>query len=220
MTLNLPSLSTDNPARQMEIVNKHNALRRGVMPTASNMLRMEWNPAAARNAQNWANRCILSHSPPGIRKTSNCGENLFMSTAPRSWSDAIQAWYSEERDFQYGVGATRPGAAIGHYTQVVWYNSYRIGCAIAFCPQRFYKYFYVCHYCPPGNYPNLMKTPYKSGATCGDCPNACDRGLCTNPCKYVDAYSNCPALKMFLGCEHPMVKKNCPASCRCTTEIH
>lgn len=48
----------------------------------------------------------------------DCGENLYMSTAPSSWSDAIQAWYDEVKDFKYGVGATTEGAVIGHYTQV------------------------------------------------------------------------------------------------------
>ncbi|XP_067414455.1 cysteine-rich secretory protein 3-like [Emydura macquarii macquarii] len=216
----LASLSTDEADQQGEIVDKHNALRRGVIPTASNMRRMEWSPAAAGNAKSWANECILSHSPPDRRKTTvNCGENIFMSTAPYSWSNVIQAWYNEVENFEYGIGPTTPEAVIGHYTQVVWYNSDQIGCAMAFCPQNLFKYFYVCHYCPAGNYINLMKTPYKSGAPCGDCPNACDNGLCTNPCKYVDIYSNCPALKKFPGCAHPMVKKNCPGSCRCTTEI-
>lgn len=47
-----------------------------------------------------------------------CGENLFMSTGPFSWSDAIQSWYNEEENFEYGVGAKTQGAVIGHYTQV------------------------------------------------------------------------------------------------------
>ncbi|XP_053879450.1 cysteine-rich venom protein pseudechetoxin-like [Malaclemys terrapin pileata] len=219
-TPGLASLSTDNAYQQKEIVDKHNALRRGVMPTASNMLRMEWSPAAAKNAKSWANQCTLSHSPPNRRTTTvGCGENLYMSTALKSWSDAIQAWYNEVGNFIYGIGSTTPGAAIGHYTQVVWYKSYQIGCAIAYCPQRFYKYYYVCHYCPAGNYRNTMNTPYKSGPVCGDCPNACDNGLCTNPCKYVDDYSNCPSLKVFPGCTNPTIKARCAASCRCTTEI-
>ncbi|KAG6934171.1 cysteine-rich venom protein pseudechetoxin-like, partial [Chelydra serpentina] len=180
----------------------------------------EWSPAAAKNAKSWANECILSHSPQNRRKTTvGCGENLYMSTAPNSWSNAIQAWYNEVENFIYGIGPTTPGAMIGHYTQVVWYKSYQIGCAIAFCPQQFYKYYYVCHYCPAGNYINVISTPYKSGPVCGDCPHACDNGLCTNPCKYVDHFSNCSDLKVFPGCTDPKVKASCPASCRCTTEI-
>lgn len=41
-----------------------------------------------------------------------------MSTAPSSWSDSIQAWFDEEKDFKYGSGATTANAVIGHYTQV------------------------------------------------------------------------------------------------------
>jgi len=41
-----------------------------------------------------------------------------MSSAPFPWSDVTQAWYNEEKDFIYGTGAKRPGAVIGHYTQV------------------------------------------------------------------------------------------------------
>lgn len=32
----------------------------------------EWCPAAAENAQNWANQCTLRHSPPNLRRTSKC----------------------------------------------------------------------------------------------------------------------------------------------------
>lgn len=47
-----------------------------------------------------------------------CGENLFMASAPFPWSDVIDAWYNEKEDFKYGTGAKTQGAVIGHYTQV------------------------------------------------------------------------------------------------------
>ncbi|XP_050749732.1 cysteine-rich venom protein pseudechetoxin-like [Gymnogyps californianus] len=176
----LDALSTSKAGQQKLIVDRHNALRRGVKPTASNMLKMEWCPQAAKNAQKWANRCTLSHSPGNMRRTTvQCGENLFMSSAPFPWPDVVQAWYDEEKDFKYGTGAKTQGAVIGHYTQVVWYNSYQIGCAVAFCRNSKYKYFYVCHYCPMGNLRSSIQTPYKKGEPCGDCPNACENGLCT-----------------------------------------
>ncbi|XP_074847497.1 cysteine-rich venom protein-like [Carettochelys insculpta] len=219
-TLDVGALSTDNVDQQMEIVNKHNSLRRGVNPTASNMLKMEWSPEAAENARSWANECKFEHSPTDRRKTTvECGENLYMSTTPDSWSDAIQDWYNEEKDFIYGKGPTTPEAVVGHYTQVVWYSSYQLGCAVAFCPGSEYSYYFVCQYCPSGNYEHKINTPYTLGPACGDCPNDCDNGLCTNPCKYQDAYKNCDDLKKSPGCEHPMVKQFCPASCLCTMEI-
>ncbi|XP_016068137.1 PREDICTED: cysteine-rich secretory protein 3-like [Miniopterus natalensis] len=149
-------------------------------PSASNMLKMTWSDEAARNAESWANMCTMTHSPSAKRHISStgCGENLFMSSNPRSWSDAIQSLYDEVKDFKYGFGSTRPNAVTGHYTQLVWATSHQLGCALAHCPRSIYKYFYVCQYCPSGNVLNTIKTPYKKGKPCEDCPHHCDNGLC------------------------------------------
>ncbi|NXS61252.1 CRIS2 protein, partial [Brachypteracias leptosomus] len=214
------ALSTTKADQQKLIVDKHNDLRRGVKPTASNMMKMQWSPEAAKNAQKWADQCTMSHSPANMRTTDViCGENLFMSSAPFPWPDVAQAWYDEEKDFAYGIGAKTPGAVVGHYTQMIWYNSYQVGCAVAYCPTNHYNYFYVCQYCPSGNNAMQIATPYRSGPKCADCPGHCDRGLCTNPCKYQDLYANCRNLKILFGCHHPLVKEKCPATCRCTTQI-
>nr|XP_034966321.1 serotriflin-like isoform X1 [Zootoca vivipara] len=209
------------PAEQKQILDKHNALRRGVKPTASNMLKMEWSPAARANAERWAKKCHFGHSPQDQRIADgfSCGENIFLSSDATSWDDVIQAWYDEVEDFKYGVGAVRPGAVTDHYTQVVWYRSYKIGCYAAHCPQNPLKYLYVCQYCPAGNIQGSLKTPYKSGPPCGDCRDACDNRLCTNPCKYTDMYSNCPDLVKTQGCRKQNMLKDCTASCLCTNEI-
>ncbi|XP_060128300.1 cysteine-rich venom protein pseudechetoxin-like [Zootoca vivipara] len=170
------------PAERKQIVDKHNALRRGVQPSASNMLKMGWNSAAEANAKRWASNCQFGHSPSNQRVADgiSCGENIFASSHATSWNDVIQDWYNEVKDFKYGVGAVRNGAVTGHYTQVVWHKSYLIGCSDAHCPQSFWKYLYVCQYCPAGNMVGSLKTPYKAGSPCGDCPGSCDNGLCTN----------------------------------------
>ncbi|XP_072306818.1 cysteine-rich venom protein-like [Eucyclogobius newberryi] len=219
--LQVPSLAEDivtTATESEEIVDKHNALRRGVQPSASNMLRMSWSNEAAANAKVWANKCTLNHSPDSDRviSTSGCGENLYMSSSKRSWSDAIQSWHNEVQDWKYGVGSVN-GQVVGHFTQLVWYRSNLIGCAMAYCPGAKYEYFYVCHYCPPGNY--QYKQPYTAGTPCEACPTACDNGLCTNPCPYTDQYSNCPDLKKTFGCNHSDVAAWCPASCKCTNQI-
>ncbi|XP_051909231.1 cysteine-rich venom protein-like isoform X1 [Hippocampus zosterae] len=205
-------------SEQNEIVNKHNDLRRNVKPTASNMLKMSWNKEAAANAQRWANTCSMKHSPASSRviSTSGCGENLYMASYKNSWSNAIQSWYDEVNDWRYGVGSIN-GRVVGHFTQIVWYRSNQIGCAMAYCPNSRYKYFYVCHYCPPGNY--QFTHPYKSGSPCADCPKACENKLCTNPCPYTDKYSNCPDLKKQHGCNNSNVASWCPASCKCSSQI-
>ena len=39
----------------------------------------------------------------------------------------------------------------GHYTQVVWRSSVRIGCAIVDCPNFRYHNIALCDYAPGGN---------------------------------------------------------------------
>ncbi|TKC50184.1 hypothetical protein EI555_004073, partial [Monodon monoceros] len=131
------ALLTTQTEVQREIVNKHNELRKSVSPPASNMLKMECSREATANAQKWANKCTLEHSNPDGQKTSTkCGENLYMSSDPTAWSDAIQSWFEEHHNFVYGAGPKSFSAIVGHYTQLVWYSSFRVGCGIAYCPNQ------------------------------------------------------------------------------------
>ncbi|XP_068446822.1 serotriflin-like [Clinocottus analis] len=184
------------------------------------MLEMKWSPGIAANAQRWANTCSMKHSTDSSRAMSNvkCGENLKMSSHPNTWSNAVQDWYDEVKDFRFGVGSTN-GNKVGHYTQVVWYRSNEVGCGVAYCPNSEYKYFYVCQYCPAGNIIGRKSRPYKVGRSCAGCYNACRNKLCTNPCRYIDKYSNCASLKRQVTCSHKIVASGCRASCKCTSEI-
>ncbi|KAM6185143.1 cysteine-rich secretory protein 2-like [Rhynchocyon petersi] len=229
-------LSTTLIHVQEEIVNKHNSLRRSVSPPASDMLKMSWDKAAAINSQKWANQCIYSHSSKEARKTNtSCGENLFMSSDLPSWSEAIQSWYDEVYDFTFGKGAKSTDAVIGHYTQVVWSTSYRVGCGVAYCPEEELPYYLVCQYCPAGNYVSRKNYPYKEGPPCGSCPNDCEDGLCTendkevtqlfpfipaNSCSYEDDFSNCKDMKKQATCDHELVKTKCKAACFCEGKIY
>ncbi|XP_007934348.1 cysteine-rich secretory protein 3-like [Orycteropus afer afer] len=216
------ALSTTLQQVQTEIVNKHNDLRRNVSPQASDMLKMMWDSEAQVNAQNWANKCNYHHSQEEDRRTNiKCGENLFMSSVPTSWSNAIQSWTAEAHDFVFGVGAKNPDAPIGHFTQAVWATSFRVGCGISYCPsQGTLAYFYVCQYCPVGNHVTRQYSPYKPGPPCSSCPGYCDNKLCTNSCNYEDGYGNCPDLKKMVTCEHEVVKSSCQASCNCEGKIY
>ncbi|XP_013013278.1 cysteine-rich secretory protein 3-like [Cavia porcellus] len=216
------ALSTTLPKVQEEIVNKHNELRRAVSPTASDMLKMRWSSEAAKKAQAWADQCKLKHSDAPYRKlNTSCGENLFMSSAPYSWSSAIQEWYDERENFKYNVGPLSANKPVGHYTQVAWFSSFQVGCGVSYCPsQPTFKYFMVCHYCPAGNNLARLYVPYKQGASCASCPDHCEDRLCTNACEHEDDYSNCVSLKKSATCNHPLVKNGCKASCFCENKIH
>ncbi|KAG8445815.1 hypothetical protein GDO86_010559, partial [Hymenochirus boettgeri] len=210
----------DINANKKIIVDTHNELRAQVSPAATNMLKMEWSDKAAELAAGYARSCKQYHSQQTERNFTgfNCGENLFMSSFKASWEDVIKAFYSEVSNFEYGKGAIDPDQEILHYTQLVWYASFQVGCACAECPvsDDTQKYFYVCRYCPPTNL-KTIPYPYKKGKNCGDCENSCDNGLCTNHCPYnQNKYGDCPSLAKGDGCQKEIgLMDDCPASCHC-----
>ncbi|KAL4646877.1 cysteine-rich venom protein ablomin-like [Arapaima gigas] len=212
----LTEISPSDPAVRQEIVDLHNAYRRTVDPPASNMLMMSWSDEVAASAQKWVDQCELRHGPPGSRMVGGyqCGENLFLSGTMMAWSDVVGAWHSEVRNYQYPNGS-KNGSPIGHYTQVVWYGSYEVGCGVAACNSSIY--FYGCQYFRAGNFRGVV--PYAAGPSCAQCPNNCDDKLCTNPCPYVDKYRNCPQLKEEAGCGNRYVKLWCPSLCECQNKI-
>ena len=72
----------------------------------------------------------------------------------------------------------------GHYTQMVWANTYKIGCGYtAYRKRNFVKKFIVCNYGDAGNLLNARM--YQTGRPCSKCPaNICSRkfpGLCPVP---------------------------------------
>ncbi|GAV04641.1 hypothetical protein RvY_14899 [Ramazzottius varieornatus] len=202
-------------------VQKHNCLRASVKPTASNMLRMEWNQEAADQAQEWAEQCSYNHNNETNRTTSlfPCGQNIAYTTPwPFSWNAVINMWFNEEKDYTYG----QPNDlhVVGHYTAMTWATTFQLGCAYKDCGGW---HFYVCHYCPNGNFGDLS-APYKAGNPCAACPDSCDRGLCTNTCRYSNVYSNCDELeKKYKICSSRFQERlatNCKATCLCPGNIY
>ncbi|GAB5571598.1 cysteine-rich secretory protein 2 isoform X1 [Prionailurus iriomotensis] len=164
---------------------------------------------------------LPDHMAGTVLRSTKCGENLYMSSDPASWSNAIQNWYEERNNFVYGVGPKSSSSVVGHYTQLVWYSSFHVGCGIAYCPnQESLKYYYVCQYCPAGNNVSKKNTPYQQGTPCASCPGNCEDGLCTNSCEYEDLLSNCDSLKTTAGCGHELLQEKCKATCLCENKIY
>ncbi|XP_010527028.1 PREDICTED: pathogenesis-related protein 1-like [Tarenaya hassleriana] len=134
-----------------DYVNAHNRARAevGVGPVS-------WDNTVAAFAQNYARQragdCRLIHSGGGGRY----GENLAMSTGGLTGVDAVALWVNEKVDYDYNSNTCRPGKVCGHYTQVVWRNTVRIGCAKVRCNSG--GTFITCNYDPPGNY--VGQKPY------------------------------------------------------------
>ncbi|XP_010526334.1 PREDICTED: pathogenesis-related protein PR-1-like [Tarenaya hassleriana] len=115
-----------------------------------------WDKRLERYAMWWANHrradCELIHS------NGPYGENLFWGSGTR-WSpaQAAKGWLSEARNYKYFSNGCVGGQMCGHYTQIVWKETRRIGCARVLCNGGG-GVFMICNYDPPGNF--LGTRPY------------------------------------------------------------
>jgi hypothetical protein len=133
-----------------EVLASHNVERRrvGLAPLA-------WDPALAEGARIYANQLaplnLLRHSPKAVRR--GIGENLWMGTSGYFRpSVMVGAWASERSMFRPAafpdVSTTGNWADVGHYTQMIWPATRRVGCAISKSVQ---SDILVCRYWPSGN---------------------------------------------------------------------
>lgn len=134
----------------LRIVEIHNRVRSGIGVAPIN-----WDPSLAAGADRWAVELArtgrFEHSPRSLRP--GAGENLWMGTRGAYRVDQmVGSWTGEGRWFRPGVfpNVSRSGGwtRVGHYTQMIWRGSTRVGCALRSSAR--YDYL-VCRYAPSGN---------------------------------------------------------------------
>ena len=131
-----------------DMLARHNAVRARVgMPP------LAWSDRLAAYAQDWADT-LLARNQFVHRPNPAYGENLFEITgAAASPQQVVDAWAEESRNYDYT--SNRCAGKCGHYTQIVWRDTKRVGCAVARGRGRDV---WVCNYDPPGNW--VGKRPY------------------------------------------------------------
>ncbi len=147
--------------QQEEILARHNHWREAVGAPG-----LAWSAELAAFAQEWADElskrgCEMEHRPRSGPFTQKYGENLSWAS-PTTWSDGrteaqsispssvVDGWDSEKADYDYASNTCAAGKACGHYTQVVWAKSERLGCAMTVCADN--DQVWVCNYDPAGNF--------------------------------------------------------------------
>lgn len=98
-------------------------------------------------------------------QSNDDGENLYQSfttsSKPATCKEAVEAWYGEVSDYPFwnppnSIFDTE--AQIGHFTQVVWKSTKKLGVGIASVKHGFWTTTYiVARYSPPGNYNGRFK---------------------------------------------------------------
>ena len=159
---------------ELAICTKHNSDRaaHGVPP-------LTWDTSLAQNAKQWVSACHTStdnngntffcHQSPtngcGTDQSYKFGENLSFGVPSRSGLEAVDGWYCEGDNNNYNYdnpvfhGGTmhgcndNPDHVNGHFTQVVWIATTRIGCARNTCTLNGQTgTLWTCEYDPPGNF--------------------------------------------------------------------
>ena len=138
-----------------EMVSAHNSIR-----NALQLRPLEWSDVLAQSAYTWTlelikNECRMQHES-GIPY----GENIYISWTTNSTqkalldspSEVVKRWSSEVSDYDYIKNTCRGNAKCGHYTQIVWRNTRKVGCAVQTCTTATrITDVWVCRYDPAGN---------------------------------------------------------------------
>ena len=130
----------------------HNAARAAVMPAASPAIPpLVWSSTVAASAQAWADQCNFKHSG------NPYGENIYAAAGQVATpQQVVDSWVGEAKNYDYAANSCT--GTCGHYTQVVWRNSTKLGCGMTNCTKNspftgFPNWqFWVCEYDPPGNF--------------------------------------------------------------------
>nr|VZI40306.1 unnamed protein product [Spirometra erinaceieuropaei] len=115
-------------------LNYHNEMRHSVVPAASNMQNMVYDTELEVLAQKWVNRCKFEHPSPKEEEYRLSGQNLGATgglNGEASIRKVMKMWYDENKNYNYNRNSCN--GVCGHYTQMVWWNSNRIGCAMQTC---------------------------------------------------------------------------------------
>ncbi|KAK2146939.1 hypothetical protein LSH36_578g01083 [Paralvinella palmiformis] len=150
-----------------------------------------WHEELASMAQEWAERCRWEHGNPtrDPKPFQWIGQNiLYISGYSTDMKTLTKYWHDEVKHYSYSSNACAGHKSCGHYTQVVWANTNRLGCGKTMCDPASFGMsqpvlFVVCNYGPGGNF--IGQKPYTAGPKCSKCPSdkpTCSKGLCApNP---------------------------------------
>ncbi|RZC91397.1 hypothetical protein C5167_027461 [Papaver somniferum] len=128
-----------------EFISEHNAVRAKFSEQP-----LTWNSTLARYARRFASQrvgdCDMIHS------NGPFGENIFWGGKYEDYSAAfaVKSWAAETSSYNPSLNSCQMNAMCGHFTQIVWTTTKRMGCARVKCNNG--GVFAICVYDPPGNF--------------------------------------------------------------------
>ncbi|KAH8378041.1 hypothetical protein KR093_008655, partial [Drosophila rubida] len=127
-----------------EVLNAHNVYR-GRHSAPPLVLSTQLSEVATQ----WANHLLVKNRMEH-RPNSDYGENIYWASGGKlNGADVVKSWYNEIKQYNWNRPSFQYNT--GHFTQVIWKSSHKLGVGYAKKGNNIYV---VCNYDPPGN---LMK---------------------------------------------------------------
>lgn len=132
---------------ESEMLGAHNDWREEVNGAGAGVPLLSWDKDLASSAQEWADTiavtCEMKHSD------SYNGENIYYSSSLtlEHPQEVVDSWGSEAESYDYASNTC--SETCGHYKQVVWKYTTKVGCAVSKCKKG--GQIWVCSYSPTGN---------------------------------------------------------------------
>jgi len=138
---------------------------------------LDWDSSLARKAQSWAeylacregqcSKKSLTHNTSGENIACTHIKGQIKPEIERDVIDAIEMWWAEAtyvtgEDLRSYPGGDR-GNKIGHFTQMAWAKTRKVGCGVQRNQREDSKTIVVCNYYPPANYPGQPVAPEYKG---------------------------------------------------------
>ncbi len=147
----LPAAQNETSRFEDRLLDTHNRERAAV-----GSHHLVWDKTLARDAERWAQHLAATKSFKHAPRRSNealFGENIWGGTTDRFTPEhMVGRWIEEKAYFRKGAfpnnSVTGDVSDVGHYTQVVWRETRKVGCGLSRNKQRDIL---VCRYSSPGN---------------------------------------------------------------------
>nr|AEK06325.1 venom allergen-like protein [synthetic construct] len=181
-------------SQKQAILDAHNNLRRtlargeaqaknGAMAKGANIREITWDADLESKADEWAQACNFEH-PTNVGYGQNLAAQMPHVGADSAATGSPQTWWNEINRYS-GDAKFEWSTRTGHFTQMAWAETNKIGCAVQNCTngdtQGFEEWkdwtFTVCNYMNPGN---VMEADlYITGEPCSKCQGSCSDSLCS-----------------------------------------
>jgi uncharacterized protein YkwD len=153
----VPFQETNNTLSTADLANiilaVHNSERAAV-----GVLPLVWSDELAAGAKAWAEEIApLGFLLHDASRPDGAGENIASFIASNGPRQGQSLWVDEKKNWHGGVLTPENWSATGHYTQMVWKDTTKVGCRTGSYVGKTFSVL-VCRYSPPGNF--MGQAPY------------------------------------------------------------